>query len=104
MSIDRGPEPAAQPLEAWEAYGVWSAEFILNSPKNTDGTPMIDVPQLWMVALDPIAILDRAATAEIEDPRPICGFSMTSDSHCNRPQWHTGDHMGPIPPFGGPIP
>jgi len=63
-----------------------------------DGKRFVDVPELWMAAIDPFSILDRAIVAENDDPRPICGAQIFSGtdavtlSHCILYWHHIGEH------------
>lgn len=90
--------------EAIHVYDISLTSLEGECAVNSEGKKFVDVPHIWMTAIDPFSILERAILAEHEDPRPICGKSIhwASDtsgaymSHCIRDWHHIGECAGTV--------
>lgn len=68
-------------------YSKWAEDFHSVAQVDSEGHRFIEVPEMWMVTIPVIDILERAARAEYQDPRPICAKTLF-DTHCRRPIYH----------------
>lgn len=72
MTVNRGPDPS-KTLDAVSHQYYEALVFHANHE--------IELPELWMLGLDPVALNDRALTAERFDPIP-CDEDMRRIGVC----------------------
>ena len=90
--------------EAIHIYDISLTSLEGECVTTADGKRVADMPELWMLAMDPFAILERAILAEDEDPRPICAARIYygdidnggTITHCIRDWHHIGDHASSL--------
>lgn len=94
MTIHQGPRPVGTPkAEAINHYAHRAYEF--EDLITANGTPErfgVILQSAYFVEIDPVAILDAAGKAEMENPDPKCAAPM-GPYHCVKRWHHAGDHL-----------
>lgn len=81
MTLDKGPDPRFEPTGKAELDAVSEQYY---SGIEFHAAHEIELPELWMLGLDPVNILDRALSAERFDP-PTCNEDKRRLAVCDCP-------------------